>query len=121
MERDLSTLTRVLSTIDASNHIHGMELRMDALYTRDEVVDWDGWDEVYRVLAGPQFQSLKELYIKIGRQDDRARAPWIYIGEDEPLILISKAMVDQNPPLAARGAEVFFCQLGGSKCRFCWE
>jgi hypothetical protein len=94
-----------------------MELRMDALYTRDEEVDWDGWDEVYRVLAGPQFQSLKELYIKIGPQYHSASPD--SIGEDELLITISKDMVDENPPLAARGAKVSFCELGGNECGFC--
>jgi hypothetical protein len=52
MEHDLSTLTRVLSTTDASNYVHPIGLRMDPIYTCDKRVDWDGWANVYRFLRG---------------------------------------------------------------------
>ncbi|KAF8481426.1 hypothetical protein JB92DRAFT_3132829 [Gautieria morchelliformis] len=57
----LSTLRRVLSTIDASNHIRRMELRMDILGR----VDWAAWEQVYSVLAGPRFHFLRVLYSQL--------------------------------------------------------
>jgi hypothetical protein len=130
MGHDLSTLRRVLSTIDASNHIHRMELRMDATDTLDGGVNWDSWDEVYKVLAGHQFQSLKALYIHIGPQGRylwfHKRYVWRRLGEDDPVkddpvVLRSKDMVDENPLLAARGASVSYSKLDDDVCMFCPE
>jgi hypothetical protein len=128
VEHDLSPLTRVLSTIDASNCIHHMELRLDPIYTCDrgmdcegwDEADWDGWEEVYRVLAGPQFQSLKVLYINVGHMDRHLPSvPSLH--EEDPLVLTSRLMVDEHPSLAARGASVSYRELLGDQCIFCWE
>ncbi|KAF8472895.1 hypothetical protein JB92DRAFT_3134882 [Gautieria morchelliformis] len=87
----LATLRRILSTIDASNHIHHMELRMNPLSS----MDWAAWEDVCSLLAGPHFQSLRGLYIhiKCSRGGD-------------PVVERSKDMVAGHPPLATRGVRV---------------
>jgi hypothetical protein len=92
---------------------------MEAMYTLNgrRGVDWDCLDEVYKVLAGHQFQSLKALYIHIGSP----HGDIFWEGEDDLVVLRSKDMVDENPPLAARGASVSYSKLDGDVCMFCPE
>ncbi|KAF8509401.1 hypothetical protein JB92DRAFT_3144730 [Gautieria morchelliformis] len=110
----LSTISKVLSTIDTSNHIHHMELRVDSLrLDRPVTVDWAAWDEVYSVLAGPHFQFLRVLYINITPSVSPRN---IY---DETLLQASKDMVAAQPLLATRGVKVSFREIHGDQCIFC--
>ncbi|KAF8510324.1 hypothetical protein JB92DRAFT_3144424 [Gautieria morchelliformis] len=90
----LSTLGSVLSTINASNHIHNVGLYILPTGT----VDWEAWETVYSVLAGPHFQFLRALYINI-------RSAW---ESDDSLVFLerSKDMVAGYPSLATRGVWV---------------
>ncbi|KAF8479950.1 hypothetical protein JB92DRAFT_3042054 [Gautieria morchelliformis] len=110
----LSTLRRVLSTIDASNRIHHMELRMDPLGRVGGFVDWAAWEEVYSVLAGPHFQFLRVLYINIepehGAPDHH---PHLH---GDPVVEMSKDMVARHPSLATRGVRVCSEQINSYHC-----
>ncbi|KAF8479951.1 hypothetical protein JB92DRAFT_3042059 [Gautieria morchelliformis] len=103
----LSTLRRVLATIDASNHIHHMELRMNIC----GCMDWAAWEEVYSVLAGPHFQFLRLLYINI-----RPAFPPL---RDDPVVETSKDMVAGHPSLATRGIRVTSERINSYHCIFC--
>ncbi|KAF8524220.1 hypothetical protein JB92DRAFT_3109629 [Gautieria morchelliformis] len=105
----LSALRRALSTVDASNHIHQMELRLDPLSNDTERVCWAAWEEVYSVLAGPHFRFLRVLYINIGADADTL---WNQVYE-------TKDMAAAHPLLAARGVRVSFGELDGYQCTFC--
>ncbi|KAF8478760.1 hypothetical protein JB92DRAFT_1838430 [Gautieria morchelliformis] len=112
--RCLSPISRILSTVDTSNHIHHMELRVDPLcLTRTATVDWAAWDEVYSVLAGPHFRFLRVLYINI----TPGVSPWdIY---DETLLQVCEDKVAAHPLLATRGVRVSFCEIHRDQCIFC--
>jgi hypothetical protein len=108
----LSTLTKVLSTIDASNHIHYMALCVEPLYGFPQSVDWPVWEEVYSLLAGPRFQFLRVLRINIRRRHN--------VSNLEAVIqTIQNNMVAARPSLATRGARVSLYDLVGSLCLCC--
>jgi hypothetical protein len=108
----LSTLRNVLSTIDASNHIHHMELRVDPLDSFNMPVGWTAWEEVYSILAGPHFQFLRVLYINIGP----CRSPWSNVHD---VVEKAKDMAAGHPLLTTRGIRVSYCGLTCYQCIFC--
>ncbi|KAF8493601.1 hypothetical protein JB92DRAFT_2998302 [Gautieria morchelliformis] len=107
----LSTLRRVLSTIDASNHIHRMELRINDLFSSRDT--WVDWEEVYSVLTGPHFQFLRVLYINIRPGCD----PNLRRGD--PVVGTSKGMVAGHPLLAIRWNKATLKQVYSNHCIFC--
>jgi hypothetical protein len=108
----LSTLTKVLSTIEASNHIHYMALCVEPLDGFPQSVDWSAWEEVYSVLAGPRFQFLRVLRINIRRRYD--------VSNLEAVIqTIQNNMVAAHPSLATRGARVSGYDVGDSLSLCC--
>ncbi|KAF8523818.1 hypothetical protein JB92DRAFT_2882938 [Gautieria morchelliformis] len=108
VHESLSTLSRILSSVDASNHIHHIDLRVVLRNDRrGRGVDWAAWDEVYRVLAGPHFQFLRVLHINIRSY------PY------DPLFQRSNDMLAAHPLLATRGVRVSPCFLPDHKCIFC--
>ena len=111
----LSTLRRVLSTVDAYNHIHHMELRVYPRCGGITQVDWAAWERVYSILAGPQFQLLQVLYLSMG--DDYVAGVGIYFPYLE--VETSGVMVAAHPILAKRGVEVSHCWKSGYRCSFC--
>jgi hypothetical protein len=104
----LGTLSRVLSMINAPNHLHHVALRMDPVYGYIRQVDQAAWEEVFRVLAGPHFRCLRVLSINIG--------PGFH---NEQTVEISQNMVAAYPSLATRGARVSLCNMIGHQCIFC--
>jgi hypothetical protein len=104
--RTLSTLRRVLSTIDASDHLHHMALRMDPT----EGVDWEAWEEVYSVLAEPRFQFLRVLCINIG--------PSTILQNSDVVLKATLNMVAAHPSLATRHVRVSYDSLR-YECIFC--
>ncbi|KAF8511979.1 hypothetical protein JB92DRAFT_3117551 [Gautieria morchelliformis] len=111
----LSTLRRLLSTVDASNHIHHIALCVDPLCFGLARVDREAWDEVYSVLAGPHFQFLRVLDININITPGGFPGN----GRNESLLQESKDMVAAHPLLATRGVRVSLCQLPAFECIFC--
>ncbi|KAF8507492.1 hypothetical protein JB92DRAFT_695921 [Gautieria morchelliformis] len=111
----LSTLRRALSTIDVSNHIHHMELRVDPI-CRDNLVDWAVWEEVYSIysiLVGPHFQFLQVLFINIGP----GCFCWNNLGDN---VEKSKDMAASHALLATRGRRVSFgLPISCFRCIFC--
>ncbi|KAF8517120.1 hypothetical protein JB92DRAFT_2907394, partial [Gautieria morchelliformis] len=114
----LSTLRRLLSTVDASNHIYHIALCVEPLcFGLYASVDWEAWDEVYSVLAGPHFQFLRVLDINININITPGGFPGN--GRNESLLQESKDMVAAHPLLATRGVRVSLCQLPAFECIFC--
>ncbi|KAF8506113.1 hypothetical protein JB92DRAFT_751842 [Gautieria morchelliformis] len=117
----LSALSRVLSTVDASNHMHHIELRVRPLWLRyGPSVDWAtwaAWDEVYSVLAGPHFRFLRVLYINAITVYARGNS------HDDTLLQTFKDMAAAHPLLATRGVRVSLYPLSGGlredQCIFC--
>ncbi|KAF8511970.1 hypothetical protein JB92DRAFT_2930925 [Gautieria morchelliformis] len=101
----LSTLSRGLSTVDASKHMHHIELRVEPVWLdHGPSVDWAAWNEVYSVLAGPHFQFLRVLYINV-----MTHAP--ANSHDDTLLQTFKDMAAAHPLLATRGVKVSLCRL----------
>ncbi|KAF8509133.1 hypothetical protein JB92DRAFT_2948378 [Gautieria morchelliformis] len=109
----LSTLNHVLSTIDASNHIHHIGLTVDPGCGANWQVDWPAWEEVYSVLAGPLFQFLRVLCINVG--------PGNRLLHPEPVVEMSRDMVAAYPVLATRGVRVSFCEQTSCQCVSCYN
>ncbi|KAF8472891.1 hypothetical protein JB92DRAFT_1915609 [Gautieria morchelliformis] len=103
----LSNLRRVLSTIDASNGIHRMELRMNDYHGRGKLVHWE---EVCSVLAGPQFQFLRVLYINI--------VPG-YAPSPHCDFWTVKGIIARHPLLVTRGVRVSSMTIDNGHCIFC--
>ncbi|KAF8507494.1 hypothetical protein JB92DRAFT_695966 [Gautieria morchelliformis] len=107
----LSTLGGALSTIDASNHIQRMELRVDPNYPHIWV-DWKVWEELCNILTEPRFQFL-ELHINI-RHDCIL---WNSLGNN---VGKSTDMTDAYALLEKRGRRVFFDEpIRHLQCIFC--
>jgi hypothetical protein len=118
----LSTLMRILSTIDASNHIHHTELRADPpssfneqlIWATWEEVDLAAWEEMINVLAGPRFQFLRVLHINIGL----GSIPWKRSGDDT-VVKACEHMVVTHPLLATRDARVSWEGVDYDWCAIC--
>jgi hypothetical protein len=98
-----------MSTIDVSNHIHHMELRVDTFSSLNKRVEWTAWEEVYSILAGPHFQCLRVLYINV-------ISSWSNVRD---VVETAKDMVAGHPLLATRGVRVCYCRLTRYECIFC--
>jgi hypothetical protein len=107
----LDTIRRVLSTIDASNHIHHMALSVEPFRGHYPLVAWDAWEEVYSVLAGPRFQFLRMLRIN--------RGPGYGGPSPKRVVETSQNMVAAHRSLETRGVRVSYCWKTGYQCIFC--
>jgi hypothetical protein len=113
---------RIVSTIDASNHIHHMELRADHPSSFGEQLGWGtweemdlaAWEEMCSVLAGPRFQFLRVLHINIGP----GSTPWMGSG-DGTVAKACEHMVVTHPVLATRGARVSWEGVDHDWCTIC--
>jgi hypothetical protein len=112
----LSALTRTLSTIDASNHMHHMELRANPPFNGFVPEDWAAWEEVHSVLAGPRFQFLRVLYINMEPASNIWGITW-----DRSKIKVCEDMAATL--LATRGARVSFSENPSLtlECMFCLD
>jgi hypothetical protein len=118
----LSNLMRILSTIDASNHIHHMELRADLPFSLNNQLIWRTWEEVdsaawekmCSVLAEPRFQLLRVLNIHI----EPSSIPRNGSGADR-VVKACEHMVVTHPVLATRGAKVSWEGVGHHWCTIC--
>ncbi|KAF8513359.1 hypothetical protein JB92DRAFT_2923972 [Gautieria morchelliformis] len=113
----LSTFRKVLSTVNPSNRIHNMELRVDPFYDYNTQLDWAAWREVYSVLGGPHFQFLRALYINIEVGD----VAWNCSHKPAEVVDLSDNMVYDHPLLETRGVRVSSSELYVSPCIFCDE
>jgi hypothetical protein len=116
----LSNLMRILSTIDASNHIHHMEFRADPPSSSSneqliwEELDLAAWEEMISVLAGPRFQFLRVLHINIGPGSIRWKG-----SVDDKVVKACEDMVVTHPVLATRGVRMSWEDVDYDWCTIC--
>jgi hypothetical protein len=108
--------------MDASNHIHHMELHADLpssfkeqlIRATWEEVDLAAWEEMCSVLAGPRFQFLRVLHINIGP----GSIPWNGSGDDR-VVKACEHTVVTHPVLETRGARMSWEDVDYDWCTIC--